>query len=81
MECSFLLEEAWTAAEKRKITRTKFKFDWQIVAIASSRRAAVIYSDDPDIANAAARINMQVVRIDDLPLPASAKQGKLNLPS
>lgn len=79
MECSILLEEAWSATEKRGITKTKFKFDWQIVAIAASRRVAAIYSDDSDVANAAARVRISAIRIDDLALPESAKQSKLDL--
>jgi predicted nucleic acid-binding protein len=77
MECSLLLEEAWSTTEKRAITKTKFKFDWQIVSIAASRRVMTIYSDDGDVANAAARTGIQVIRIDDLAPPASARQGKL----
>ena len=50
MECALLLEDALNAAEKRQLTKTKFKFDWQIVAIAASHDATVIYSDDGDIA-------------------------------
>lgn len=79
MECSLLLEEAWSGAEKRAITKTKFKFDWQIVAIAATRRVTTIYSDDEDMAKAAVRAGVRVVRIDDLTLPASAKQGKLDV--
>lgn len=79
MECSLLLEEAWSAAEKRAISRTKFKFDWQIVAIAATRRVTTIYSDDADVAKAAIRANIGVVRIDDLVLPAAALQRKLDL--
>jgi predicted nucleic acid-binding protein len=79
LECSLLLEEAWSGAEKRGITKTKFKFDWQIVAIAASRSVTTIYSDDRDVSSAAAKANIQVIRIDDLELPASAKQGKLSL--
>ena len=79
MECSLLLEEAWSGAEKRAITKTKFKFDWQIVAIAATRRVTTIYSDDGDMAKAAARAGIRVVRIDDLALPASANQGKLDV--
>ena len=79
IECSLLLEEAWSAAEKRAITKTKFKFDWQIVAIAATRRVTTIYSDDADVAKAAARSSIRVVRIDDLALPESAKQSKLDL--
>jgi predicted nucleic acid-binding protein len=80
MECSLLLEDAWSAAEKRAITKTKFKFDWQIVAIAVTRQADTIYSDDSDISKAAARANIRVVQIDDLQLPPSAKQAKLDFP-
>ena len=79
MECSLLLEEAWSGAEKRAITKTKFKFDWQIVAIAATRRVTTIYSDDGDMAKAAVRAGIRVVQIDDLALPASAKQGKLEI--
>ena len=79
MECSILLEDAWSTTEKRGITKTKFKFDWQIVAIAASRRVTAIYSDDGDVANAAARVAIRVIRIDDLVLPESAKQTKLDL--
>ena len=74
MECSILLEDAWSATEKRGITKTKFKFDWQIVAIAASRRVTAIYSDDGDVTNAAARVGIRVIRIDELTLPESAKQ-------
>lgn len=79
IECSLLLEEAWSSAEKRAVTKTKFKFDWQIVAIAATRRVTEIYSDDGDVAKAAARASIRVVRIDDLALPASASQTKLDL--
>jgi len=79
MECSILLEDAWSTTEKRSITKTKFKFDWQIVAIAASRRVTAIYSDDGDVANAAARVRIRLIRIDDLSLPEAAKQTKLDL--
>lgn len=79
MECSLLLEEAWSGAEKRAITKTKFKFDWQIVAIAATRQVTTIYSDDDDVGKAAVRTGIRVVRIDDLALPLSAMQGKLDV--
>lgn len=79
MECSLLLEEAWSGAEKRAITKTKFKFDWQIVAIAATRRVSTIYSEDEDMGKAAVRAGIKVVQIDALALPASAKQGKLDV--
>ena len=79
MECSLLLEEAWSGTEKRAITKTKFKFDWQIVAIAATRGVTTIYSDDGDVGKAAVRAGIRVVRINDLALPASANQGKLDV--
>jgi len=79
VECSLLLEEAWPSTEKRAITKTKFKFDWQIVAIAASHGATTIYSDDRDVLTAAAKANICGIRIDDLSLPASARQSKLPL--
>jgi predicted nucleic acid-binding protein len=77
IECALLLEEAWSRGQQGKVNRTKFKFDWQIVAIAASRNATAIYSDDPDIARAAARVKISVHTTDSLPMPASALQSKL----
>ena len=79
MECALLLEEALDASGKRQIPKTKIKFDWQIVAIAASHNATVIYSDDGDITRYGKRANLEVIKTVDLPLPASAAQGKLEL--
>ena len=77
MECALLLSEAWDKGKKTGITRTKFKFDWQIVAIAASRNATAIYSDDEDLAAAARRVAIAVYATDSLPLPQSALQSPL----
>lgn len=79
MECALLLEDALNAGEKKRVTKTKFKFDWQIVAIAASHDATIIYSDDPDIARYGKRANLDVIKTDDLPLPPSARQGNLKI--
>lgn len=50
-------------------TWAKVKFDRQIVAIAKVRGVSVIYSNDEDIRKAAARENMKVVSVWDLPDP------------
>jgi hypothetical protein len=50
------------------------KFDWQIVAIAASRQASAIYSDDADIEKAAALVGIPVHSTDSLEIPHSAKQ-------
>lgn len=57
-------------------TRTKAKFDDQIVAIAAVEGATTIYSDDEDIAKLA-RGRLDVVKIGAIPLPAESAQGKL----
>ncbi|MDN5882602.1 MAG: PIN domain-containing protein [Nitrosospira sp.] len=79
MECALLLEEALDAGSKRQISRTKFKFDWLIVAIAAAHDATTVYSDDVDIALYGKRANLIVIKTDDLPLPASARQHNLKL--
>lgn len=78
VECALLLAEAWTRTQQANISRSKIKFDWQIVAIAASRKATTIYSDDPDITRAAARVGIPVVPTSALPLPPESAQAKLS---
>ena len=77
MECALLLAEALAAKEQRIIGKVKFKFDWQIIAIAASRNAQAIYSDDDDIVRYAKRVDIPVYKTDNLPLPDSARQHEL----
>lgn len=79
MECSLLLEEALDKNGKRQISKSKIKFDWQIVAIAAVHNSTIIYSDDNDIARYGKRAKIEVMKIDDLPLPESARQQNLTL--
>jgi predicted nucleic acid-binding protein len=58
-------------------TRTKAKFDDQIVAIAAVEGATTIYSDDEDIAKLAEG-RFVVVKIAAIPLPPESPQGKLS---
>lgn len=80
MECALMLDAALTSGDKRANAKTwaKAKFDWQIVGIAKVANAHVIYSDDGDLARLGARHGLEVIKTDDLPLPASARQGKLD---
>jgi hypothetical protein len=57
-------------------TRTKAKFDDQIVAIAAVERATTIYSDDGDIAKLADR-RFAVIKIASIPLPPESDQAEL----
>ena len=77
LECSILLETAWSKSEQRNISRSKFKFDWQIVSIAASRGATAIYSDDGDIERAARHVPIPVYKTSDLPLPEGARQEEI----
>ena len=81
MECALMINEGLTGSDKKAKVRTwaKAKFDWQIVAIAKSENATAIYSEDGDIARLGKRANMAVFNTDDLSLPASARQGHLDL--
>lgn len=80
-ECALLLADHWSTDARKGITRTKFKFDWQIVAIALSRNVRQIYSDDADLKRIAEPLPLTVTAIDDLPIPASARQTKLEFKS
>lgn len=77
MECALLLADALPARERRQVSKVKFKFDWQIVAIASSCNAKAIYSEDDDIARYAERVKIPVYKADNLPLPPSVRQEQL----
>lgn len=80
MECALMISEALTSGDKKAKAKTwaKAKFDWQIVAIAKSENATTIYSDDGDIARIGKRANIAVIKTDDLPLSASARQHHLD---
>jgi predicted nucleic acid-binding protein len=54
----------------------RVKFDRQIVAIAKANGASRIYSDDEDVRRFAQAVDIEVIGISGLPLPA-AKQMKL----
>jgi predicted nucleic acid-binding protein len=75
-ECALLLADAWDSKTQRDIARTKFKYDWMIVACAASRGVKEIYFDDQDIARCAAQVNIQTIAQKDL----NAPQGSLPLP-
>lgn len=81
MECALLLDEALSAGDKRAGAKTwaKAKFDWQIVAIARTENATVIYSDDEDVGRIAKRLMIPVIKTDEIPIPDSSRQHKLEL--
>lgn len=79
MECALMIEAAKSSTDKKggSLTWAKAKFDWQIVSIAKSENATVIYSDDGDIDRLGAKFNLGVIKTSGLPIPQSALQGRL----
>ncbi|RCK21881.1 hypothetical protein TH8_17230 [Thalassospira profundimaris] len=55
-------------------TKTKIKFDRQIVAIAKAEGASAVYSDDRDVRNYAIRSGLQAYSSFDLELPPEDPQ-------
>ncbi len=60
-------------------TKTKIKFDRQIVAIAKAEGAHSVYSDDEDVHRYAKLANLQAYRTDELDLPPDDPQQALDL--
>ena len=76
-ECALLLEAAWNVKTKKGITKTKFKYDWMIVACASSRGVQRIYSDDADILRCATQVGIQTIKQSDLQVPPESRQARI----
>jgi predicted nucleic acid-binding protein len=76
IECAELLERALSAKSRREVTKTKFKFDWMIVATAKAHGASCLYCIDADIQRYATTAGVAAVHVDALPLP----KGTIPLP-
>jgi hypothetical protein len=63
---------------KPEVTKTKIKFDRQIVAIATVENATAVYSDDGDVIGYAREAGMEAYRLSDLPEPPEDPQGVMN---
>ena len=62
-------------------TKTKIKFDRQIVAIAKAEGAHAVYSDDADVHSYARHAGLDAYRTADLDLPPEDPQQSLDLDS
>lgn len=58
-------------------TKTKIKFDRQIVAIAKVEGASTVYSDDDDVIRYATRSSLHAYRTADLELPPEDPQTRM----
>ena len=61
-------------AAKHDVTKTKIKFDRQIVGIAKAEAAHTIYSDDADVHNYAKHSGLKAYRTAELDLPPENPQ-------
>ena len=59
------------------VTKTKIKFDRQIVAIAKAEGAHTIYSDDEDVHKYGLRAGLNVLRTVELDIPPEDPQVKM----
>lgn len=66
-------------ASKPDVTKTKVKFDRQIVAIAKAEGVHTVYSDDDDVVRYANQAGISALRTADLDLPPENPQGELQL--
>jgi hypothetical protein len=77
IELAAMTREALDGGKKRgasAATWAKVKYDRQIVAIAKVRGATTIYSDDKDIKTIGKTAKINVVSVEDLPLPPQKAQ-------
>jgi hypothetical protein len=83
IECSLSIGAALSSGNKKGKQKhaawSKVKFDHQIVAIARSRLATCIYSDDKGLLNFAQSLGMTAMSSDDLPEDPDKAQGRLDL--
>ena len=66
-------------ATSADISKSKIKFDRQIVAIAKAEGAHTVYSDDKDVHSYASRAGLKAYRTVDLDLPPEDPQRHLEL--
>ena len=80
VELAQLTREAVDGGDKKQGSTepwAKIKFDRQIVAIARTEGARIIYSDDNGIRRFARRLGIEVICISELPVPPDDPQDEL----
>ena len=83
-ECALLDRAALATGNKKGQIASpwqKIKVDRQIIAIGKSNGADTIITGDTDLRTAAISVGIKALQISDLPIPESAKQISLELPS
>jgi hypothetical protein len=81
VEAAVRTHEALQRGQRRggnpEASKTKIKFDRQIVAVAVVEGATAIYSDDSDVIAYAQEAGLDGYRLEDLPLPPEDRQRAL----
>ncbi len=78
IECAMIEDGDSRSGKKTGEPRTKVKFDRQILAVAISRKAAVIYTGDIGLASVARNNKLHVVMTWEVPLPPMNEQLPLH---
>lgn len=81
IELAFLNRDTFAAGDKKNklLPYQKVKVDRQILAICKLAGCDTLYTDDKGLINCAALCGIKTVRVCELPVPDSARQGKLAL--
>lgn len=81
IELAFLNRDVFARLDKKSKVAPyqKVKIDRQILAICKAAGCDTIYTDDKGLITRAEMCGMKAIRLCDLPIPDSARQGNLNL--
>lgn len=81
IELAFLNRDVFAASDKKNNLQPyqKIKVDRQILAICKAAQCDTLYTDDKGLIASAKLCGITTVRLCDLPIPDSARQGKLDL--
>lgn len=80
LECGEMLRAWATGMDGNKKDRHKAKFDMQILAIAKSNGASLLVTGDGNLRRKASREKIETKQIEDLPIPESARQHRIEFP-
>lgn len=69
LECAILLQEVFSAKQKRNVPKAKLKFDWMIVAIAKTLNPRCVYACDVDIVKGCKHAGLACINIDEIAIP------------
>lgn len=76
LECGAIYK-IWLSGQSKTASKTKVKFDLQILSIAKSNNAVLLVTNDLQLQTMAAQYRVLVKPVEDLALPDSARQLKL----